>query len=357
VLRFVLARTGWLLLTLWLVSIMVFALGQVLPGDAARVALGPLADARAVAALQHQLGTDRPVVVKYLSWAAHILRGDLGTSLTFRAPVTGFLGAALAQSFALAGIALALVVPLGIGAGVWAGLRAGSLLDRAIMLTSLSAAIVPDFVSALVLILIFGLALHWFPVTGTPPPDAGFFNAIYYRLLPALPLVLVLVGYIARMARTGTVEALRADYTRTAILKGLLPHVVVLRHVLPNALMPTITVLTTQLGYLIGGLVAIESLFRIHGLGNLVYGAARARDLPMLEGGVLVMAAVYSVGAALGDILHGLIDPRLRRRAGTWRRCRHRPGDTPAATGEPAGWRHDPADLGRVRRRARAGAA
>jgi peptide/nickel transport system permease protein len=311
--RFILARLAMLLLTLWLVSALVFAGCQVLPGDLGRTLLGPLADAQAVAAINHQYGTDRPILIQYWDWFTHAIVGDFGTSLAMRAPVVPFVLAALYNSAALAAMAFALVVPIGIGAGIWAGLRAGSSTDRLIILTSVSVAIVPDFVTALILMLLLGLWLDWLPISGAPPPGAGFWLSAYYLLLPSLPLVLVYTGYIARMARAGVVDALNADYTRTAILKGLPMIKVVLRHVLRNALMPTITVISTQLGYLLGGLVVIESLFHIQGLGNLVLSAAKARDFPMLEAGVMTMAAVYALGAAAGDILQALLDPRLRR--------------------------------------------
>jgi peptide/nickel transport system permease protein len=311
--RFILARAGLLVLTLWLVSAIVFAGGQVLPGDVGRTLLGPLADAQAVAAINHQYGTDRPLVVQYWDWLSHAVTGDFGTSVVLRAPVAPFVAAALKNSAALAAMALMLVVPIGIGTGVWAGLRAGSTTDRVIILTSVSAAIVPDFVTALVLMMVLGLWLDWFPITGAAPEGSGLLVSVYYLILPALPLVLIYNGYIARMARAGMVEALNADYTRTAVLKGLPMHKVLLGHVLRNALMPTIAVIATQIGYLLGGLVVIESLFHIQGLGNLVLSAAKARDFPMLEAGVMTMAAVYAISAAAGDLLQALLDPRLRR--------------------------------------------
>ena len=311
--RFILARAGLLVLTLWLVSAIVFAGGQVLPGDVGRTLLGPLADAQAVAAINHQYGTDRPLVMQYWDWLSHAVTGDFGTSVVLRAPVAPFVALALKNSAALAAMALMLVVPIGIGTGVWAGLRAGSTTDRVIILTSVSAAIVPDFVTALVLMMVLGLWLDWFPITGAAPEGSGLLVSVYYLVLPALPLVLIYNGYIARMARAGMVEALNADYTRTAVLKGLPMHKVLLGHVLRNALMPTIAVIATQIGYLLGGLVVIESLFHIQGLGNLVLSAAKARDFPMLEAGVMTMAAVYAISAAAGDLMQALLDPRLRR--------------------------------------------
>jgi peptide/nickel transport system permease protein len=311
--RFILTRTGLLAVTLLLVSAIVFATGQVLPGSLGRTLLGPLADARAVAAINHQFGTDRPLLVQYWDWLSRAASGNFGTSLALRAPVAPFLLDALKNSAALAAMALLFVVPTGVGVGVWAALRANSVLDRIIVLTSVSVAIVPDFVTALASIMVFGLWLNWFPVEGSAPDHAGFWTHVYYLVLPTLPLVLVYTGYIARMARAGMIEALNADYTRTAILKGLSPRRVLFHHVLRNALMPTITVIATQVGYLLGGLVVIESLFHIEGLGNLVLRAAKAHDFPVLEAGVMTMATVYAISAAAGDLLQALLDPRIRR--------------------------------------------
>ncbi|RWD90827.1 ABC transporter permease [Mesorhizobium sp.] len=309
------ARAASLLLTLWLVSALVFLAGQVLPGDVARVMLGPFADAQAVAALNRQLGADQPVLVQYWRWFSAALTGDFGTSLSMRAPVGPFVLASLGRSAALAGIILLFLVPLGVGAGIVAGLNQGRLVDRLIVLAGVSFGIVPDFVSGLLLLLVFGLWLNWLPITGAAPEGAGLWTSGCYLILPALPLVLNLAGYLARMTRAGVIEALAADYTRTATLKGLNRWQVILRHVLPNALTPTIAVLATQSGYMLGGLVVIEALFGIQGLGNLVLNAAKARDFPMLEAGVLVMATIFVLSAAMGDLVQALLDPRQRRRA------------------------------------------
>lgn len=309
------ARVASLLLTLWLVSALVFLAGQVLPGDVARVMLGPFADAQAVAALNRQLGADQPVLVQYWRWFSAALTGDFGTSLSMRAPVAPFVLASLGRSAALAGIILLFLVPLGVGAGIVAGLNQGRVADRLIVLAGVSFGIVPDFVSGLLLLLVFGLWLNWLPITGAVPEGASFWTSGYYLVLPALPLVLNLAGYLARMTRAGVIEALAADYTRTAILKGLDRRQVILRHVLPNALTPTIAVLATQSGYMLSGLVVIEALFGIQGLGNLVLNAAKSRDFPMLEAGVLVMATIFVLSAAAGDVVQALLDPRQRRRA------------------------------------------
>ena len=310
--RFLAKRLGLSLLTLWLLSVVVFLGTQVLPGDPARAILGPLADPRAVAALNEQLGADRPPVEIYLSWVGGLLTGDMGQSYAYRSPVAPFIGAALVNSLKLAGMVFLIVVPLGIGAGVLAALHAGRPLDRAISVAGLSLTVIPEFVSSIALILVFAVLLRWLPLSATWPTGAGPLVQMQHLLLPALPLVIVLFGYIARMTRAGTVEALSADYTRTAVLKGLPWRTVLSRHVLRNALLPTITVIAAQMGYALGGLVVVESLFRYQGIGSLVLGAARAKDFAMLQAGILVIGGFFVVTTLAADLATAMLDPRLR---------------------------------------------
>lgn len=283
-----------------------------LPGNVGRAMLGPFADQRAVDVLNHEMGTDRPFLVQYGSWVAGFARGDLGQSYAYRAPVAPFLGTALLNSAKLSLVAFLLVVPLGIFGGVIAALYRGRPTDRIISVAGLSATIVPEFVSGIVLILIFGVWLRWFPISATWPSGAGTLTQLYHLILPALPLVLILFGYIARMARAGMIEALDAEYTRTAILKGLSYPKVIWRHVLRNALLPTISVIATQTVYLIGGLVVIEILFHYQGIGSLIFTAAQKKDFPMLQAGVMVVGALFAIATLAADLLYGLLNPRIR---------------------------------------------
>ena len=310
--RFALRRVGLGLLTLWLLSLVVFAGGQVLPGDVGRAILGPLADARAVASLNHQLGMDRPAPLLYATWIGGLLQGDMGRSLIYRSPVAPLLGAALLNSLKLAGLAFVIVVPLGIAAGVFAALRVGRWPDRLVTIGGLSLTVIPEFVSSIVLILVFGVWLRWLPLSASWRRGGGALVQLQHLILPALPLVLVLFGYIARMARAGTLGALEADYTRTAILKGLPRRVVLFRHVLRNALLPTIAVVAAQTGYLVGGLVVVETLFRYQGIGSLILTAAKGKDFPVLEAGVLTVGALYVAATLIADALTLALDPRTR---------------------------------------------
>jgi peptide/nickel transport system permease protein len=299
-------------LTLWLLSLLVFAGGRMLPGNVGRAMLGPFADQRAVDLLNHEMGTDRPLLVQYSSWVGGLIQGDLGKSYAYRAPVSQFLLTAAINSAKLAGVVFLIVVPLGILGGVIAALNRGRFLDRFITVTGLSATVVPEFVSGIVLILVFGVWLRWFPISATWPRSAGFFTQVYYLILPSIPLVFVLFGYIARMARAGTIEALDSEYTRTAILKGLTYPQVIWRHVLRNALLPTISVVATQTVYLIGGLVVIEIVFHYQGIGSLIYTAANKKDFPMLQAGVMVVGALFMVATTLADLLQASLNPRIR---------------------------------------------
>jgi peptide/nickel transport system permease protein len=310
--RLLLKRLALSLVTLWLLSVIVFLGGQLLPGDVGRAVLGPLADAGAVANLNHLLGTDRPLIVQYGAWIGRFVIGDMSDSYAYRAPVAPFVLKALGYSLKLGAVAFVLVVPLGVAGGVWAALHAGRAIDRIITILGLSATVVPEFVTGIVLIIVFGIWLKILPIGADWPAGAGPLAQLHHLILPALPLVLALFGYLARMARAGTVAALKAEYTRTAILKGLPRRQVIWRHVLRNALLPTITVIATQVGYLIGGLVVIEALFRYPGIGGLIFTAARARDFPMLEAGVMVIGAIYALAILAADMLTALLDPRIR---------------------------------------------
>ena len=310
--RYLLRRIGLALITLWLLSLIVFFAGQVLPGDPGRAVAGPFASERTVAAIDHQLGVDRPLIVQYLGWIGGLLHGNMGASYQYHSPVGPLVASALGNSAKLALLALIIIIPLGIAGGVLAAMYSGRTIDRIISLGGLAASTVPEFVSGIVLIIVFSIALKVLPNTAATSAGASIPDQLDHLILPVIPLVLVLFGYIARMARAGTIEALESDYARTATLKGLPRSVVIRRHVLRNSLLPTITVIATQTGYLIGGLVVVELLFNYQGIGRLILNAANFKDFPMLEAGVLVIGVVYMVATLIADVLYTLLNPRLR---------------------------------------------
>jgi peptide/nickel transport system permease protein len=276
-----------------------------------RTILGPYASQQQVDALDKSLGTDKPLPVRYWNWASDFVKGDWGVSPVQNVEVRPLVLNRLKNSLILGAFAMVLIVPFSIFMGVVAALNYGKTFDRAISIIGLSFIALPEFVVGVILIVVFAVQLGWFPtssqVPGTNPVD--WFRQL---LLPALPLGFVLFGYISRMARTGTVDALQSNYVRTAVLKGLPRRYVVWRHVVRNSLLPTITVVSVQVGYLVGGLVVVETLFTYPGIGQLTLESATGHDLPTLEACVLMIAIIYCVANLLADLTYGLLNPRVR---------------------------------------------
>jgi len=309
--RFLLKRVGLALITLVLISIAVFAVGQVLPGDVGRTILGPFATNAQVTNLDHQMGMDRPLPIRYWDWISGFFRGNWGQSYLLNVPVRPIVGQRLLSSLALGAFAMLLIVPVSIGLGVVAALGYGKAVDRVISITGLSLIALPEFVVGVILLVVFAVQLHWFP-SSSSVPSWNPVDIVRQFLLPSIPLMLVLFGYISRMARAGTVVALQSNYVRTAVLKGLPRSVVIWRHVLRNSLLPTISVISVQVGYLVGGLVVTETLFNYPGIGKLVLDSAVGHDLPMLEATVLTVAVIYMVSNLVADLLLAMLNPRIR---------------------------------------------
>ncbi|CAB4362245.1 MAG: ABC transporter permease subunit [Actinobacteria bacterium] len=308
--RYVLRRLGLAVITLFILSIVVFTVSAVLPGSVGRAILGPFADKRSVDQLNNELGVNGPLVNRYFRWVSHAVRGDFGNSYKYKSPVMDFVSKALTSSLKLALLTLVIVVPLGVIGGTIAALRQGKALDRIITITGLSLAVTPEFVIGIVLILVFPVKLGWLPSGGSP--KGAVLDQLKTMLLPALTLTAILFGYLSRMARAGAIEALNSDYTRTATLKGLPRHVVLRRHVMRNSLLPTIAVIASQMSYLLGGLLVTETLFNFRGLGLLVADAARGKDIPMLMGAVFIVGALAMTMSLLADLLIAWLNPRVR---------------------------------------------
>ncbi len=298
--------------TLVLASMLIFALAEVLPGDVGRSILGPYATQEQVDLLNERLGVNRPVYERYLDWAGGFVTGDWGDSLLYKDAVLPLVMRALGNSLLLAGFALVLIVPTSIAVGVFAGLRRDSLIDRAIAVSTLSMTVIPEFVSGVVLLYVFAVWLKWLPSFAMPPSGSPFVSRFYYLILPAIPLMFLELGYIARMARAGTVQVLAMPYIRTAVLKGLPRSRVIFGHVLRNAMVPTVTVIGSQVGWLIGGLVVVEVLFAYPGIGNLMVDAAKRNDIPLLEAAVLMVAILYMLSNLIADVVVALLSPRIR---------------------------------------------
>jgi len=310
--RFLLRRLGLVLPALWLVSVLIFGLAEIVPGDVGRTILGPYATPAQVAALRHDLGADRALPVRYAAWLARFVTGAWGDSLVLHRPVRPLVFARLANSFRLAAIALVLVIPVSVALGVLAGLNEDRPLDRAVSIAGLSLTAIPEFVSGVILLVVFGVQLRWFPIIAEPALDAGWGVRLHNLLLPAIPLMFVLFGYIARMARAGVVAVMDSTYIRTALLKGLPRWYVVTHHALRNALLPTIAVIGAQIGWLVGGLVVVETLFTYPGLGKLIYDAALGHDVPVLEAATLLVATIFMLSNLAADVTVALLNPRVR---------------------------------------------
>jgi peptide/nickel transport system permease protein len=309
--RFIAKRLGLSLVTLFLVSVIVFLISDVLPGDVGRSILGRSATDAQVAQLDHELGYDKPLPQRYWKLVSGYATGDWGTSPVLNVEVRPLVLRRFGNSLILAAFAFALIVPFSIFMGVVAALHNGRWPDRTISITGLSLIALPEFVSGVILLVVFAVELGWFP-SSSSVPEANPIDWFRQLLLPSIPLMFVLFGYIARMARAGTVDALRADYTRTATLKGLPRRTVVGRHVLRNALLPTISVVSVQIGYLVGGLVVVETLFAYPGIGSLAYDSVQANDITVIEAIVLFTAVLYMLSNLVADILYAALNPRVR---------------------------------------------
>ncbi len=311
--KFILKRIGLALVTLFIVTTAIFFMTHILPGNAAERILGPFAERVNVIALEKELGLDKPMYVQYWRWLSEALSGQLGDSVQYQSPVSELLLPAIGYSFRLASMAFLIVVPLSILGGILAAINRGKVVDRIISVGGLSAAVIPEFVWAVLLVFVVGVKLEWLPVTAFPDEDTSVIQVIRHMLLPSTALVLVLFGYISRIARAGVIEAMDSDYSRTAVLKGLSKRQMINRHVLRNALLPTIAVIASQVPYLVGGLVAVEIVFNYPGFGSLLLRAVQYRDYPMLQAAVLIVGSVIVTMQLIADILFALLNPRIRQ--------------------------------------------
>jgi peptide/nickel transport system permease protein len=309
--RFLLKRLGLALITLLLVSIVVFLISSVLPGDVGRAILGRSATPEQVRVVDHQLGADRPALERYWKSMRGYATGDWGTSPVLQVKVRPLVLHRVRNSLILGAFAFFLIVPVSVAMGVVAGIYRDRWPDRLVTIGGLSLIAVPEFVTGVILLVVFAVQLKWLP-SASNVPGANPVDWFRQLLLPSIPLMFVLFGYLSRMARAGTIDALRANYTRTAVLAGLGRRTVIVRHVLPNALLPTISVVSVQIGYLVGGLVVVETLFGYPGIGSLAFDAVQANDVTVMEAIVLFTAVLYMLSNLLADVLIAVLNPRIR---------------------------------------------
>jgi peptide/nickel transport system permease protein len=310
--RFVLRRLGFLLLTILLTSIIVFAVTQLLPGDIARVILGREAGEQALEAFRQDLGLNDPLPVQYFKWLRDFVAGDWGLSYSTDAEIFPIVIKRVRNSLMMAAVIILISIPLAVVLGVVAGLNRDSPIDNLISVSSLAVVGLPEFVTGLVLIQIFAFWLGWLPANSSIRLEAGFLEALPMLILPAITATLVLLAYIARLTRAGVIEELQKPYVRTAVLKGLPRSTVTFKHVLRNALMPTITVIAISFGWMISGLIVIENVFNYPGLGRLMIFAIDRRDLPLLQAVTMVTVVGYAGANLVADLLYAYLNPRIR---------------------------------------------
>jgi peptide/nickel transport system permease protein len=310
--RYTLRRLAQAIVVMLGVSVIVFLLVHLVPGDPIRVSLGTRFDPDTYAALRERAGFDKPLVVQYVSWLGNALTGDLGVSFRSGQPVTTALIERLPATLSLAFAALVVALLIALPLGIVSALKSGSRLDYAATVVSQAGISIPDFWMAILLILLFSLTLGWLPPSGYASPLEDPLEWLQHLLLPAVTVGVVSGAVLTRFVRSSVLEAMGQDYTRTAQAKGLRERVVLTRHVLRNALVPIITVTGLQLAYLLGGVIIVEVIFAWPGLGLLALNAVNARDYPVLQGAVLLIAVVFLLINLLVDLLYAYADPRIK---------------------------------------------
>lgn len=310
-LRFFVARVAMMALTLLLVSVAVFLLVRLVPGDPAAVLLGEGADAESIAAIRADLGLDQGLVVQFVTWIGHALRGDLGYSIFLGEPVLPLVLQRYLVSAPIVLVAVILAVTVSVPLGTIAAWKRGTGVDRAVVTGSTILLSIPAFWLGLLLLIFFGLQLGWLPVVGYVSLRNDFGAGILYLILPIATLFLHEIGVLTRMVRASTLEIVGLDYVSHARAKGLSEGAVLRRHVFRNAFLPTWTLIGLVLGNLLGGIAVIETVFTIPGLGRLLVEAIFARDYPLIQGCILVIAASYVVVNTIIDLVYPLLDPKV----------------------------------------------
>jgi peptide/nickel transport system permease protein len=310
--RLILRRAVAFLATLFVVSLLVFTVVRVLPGDPALIIMGTEAGPEAAAALRQAMGLDRPIPVQYVEWLGGALRGDLGRSIQYDVGVGRLILSRLSVTLPLTVLAAALMTLVAVPLGVYAATHQGRPGDYLAMLVSQLGIAVPSFWAGLLLIFLFAVRLGWVQAGGFDGWGAGLWPGVKALLLPAFALAAVQAAILTRTTRAAVLEVLRADHVRTARAKGLNERVVTWKHVLRNSLLTIVTVVGLQLGALLAGSIVLENVFYLPGLGRLALGAISARDLPVVQGVVLFVAVTVVTLNFAVDVLYAILDPRIR---------------------------------------------
>ncbi|WP_078707641.1 ABC transporter permease [Consotaella salsifontis] len=310
--RRVLSRLGGMIVVLALLVTVVFVIVRVTPGDPAAVMLGPDATQADIDQLRAQLGLDQPMLVQYFLYLGQLLHGDLGQSIFLNQPVLSALADRAEPTFFLTIFSILIATIIGVPVGIIAAYKRGTLFDQAVVVAAMLSASIPSFWLGLLLIQWFSVQMGWFPTSGYGGPYAGFFDRIQHLVLPAVSLGIVNSALIVRFTRASMLDVLQEDYVRTARSKGMSEFRAVMRHAFKNALIPIVTVIGLTLALLISGAVVTETVFGLPGVGSLVVSAVLRRDYPVIQGALLVVAAIYVLINFLIDMLYVVIDPRVR---------------------------------------------
>ena len=304
-------RIAFAIVTLFIVSLFIYLGVELLPGDAAEVILGKTATPETVAIFRRELGLDLPLHTRYIEWVSNVMQGDLGTSLSNSMEVSHQVGIRLFNTIFLASFAAVISMPLALALGILSALYRNTVFDRTVNLTTLTTISFPDFFVAYMLILFFAIDLNIFPSVSMIHPNTDFFDRLYRTMLPAITLTLVTVAHTMRMPRAAIINLLASPYIEMARLKGLSPARIVMKHALPNAMAPIITVVVINLAYLVVGVVVVEVVFVYPGLGQLLVESVGKRDIPVVQGAALIFAVTYISLNLLADILSIVSNPLL----------------------------------------------
>ena len=300
------------LLTLLLVSVTIFVIAQLLPGDAAQEALGQSATPQQVAALRHEMGLDRPAYARYASWLTGMVSGDPGQSLVANMPVAEVISSRLPNSLLLAALTALVAVPVALAIGIGSAMNCGGRIDRALNIVTLSMVAVPEFLVATIAVLIFSVKLRWLPSIALASEEMGWGDYLRGVAMPILTLSVVVIAQMARMTRAAVIDQMDRPYVEMAVLKGVAPVQVVLKHIMPNAIAPIINAMALSLSYLLGGAVIVETIFNYPGLASLMVNAVTSRDMPLLQACAMIFCAAYLLLMLIADVTAILANPRLR---------------------------------------------
>lgn len=311
--RLIVKRIGLALITLLLVSAVIFTISGLLPGDAAQEALGQGATPAQVAALRHEMGLDRPALVRYAEWLGGIVRGDPGQSLVANQPVSDIISERLPNTLTLAALSAFVSIPFAFLIGIASAVSRGRKLDRALNIVTLSMVALPEFLVATLAVMVFAVELLWLPSITIVPKDPTFVEFVRAYAMPVMVLSVGVIAQLGRMIRAAIIAELDRPYVEMARLKGVQPMRLVFRHVLPNAVGPIINAMALSLAYLFGGAIIVETIFNYPGLASLMVNAVTSRDMPLLQACAMIFCATYLLLVLVADTVAILANPRLRQ--------------------------------------------